>query len=64
MKSISLSLILLLLSSFSWADEENDSQKVDEYKIALEAFLTVIIYCVWAKGNGLCIAMKMMHLGC
>lgn len=38
MKSISLSLILLLLSSFSWADEENDSQKVDEYKIALEAF--------------------------
>ena len=31
-------IILLLLSSFSWADEEKDDPKVDEYKIALEAF--------------------------
>lgn len=38
MKSISLSLILLLLSTFSWANEDEDSKKVDEYKTALQAF--------------------------
>ncbi|OAT37416.1 hypothetical protein [Proteus myxofaciens] len=38
MKSISLSLILLLLSTFSWANDDDEGKKVDEYKTALQAF--------------------------
>lgn len=29
---------MLLLSTFSWANEDEDSKKVDEYKTALQAF--------------------------
>lgn len=63
MKSISLSLILLLLSTFSWANEDEDSKKVDEYKTALQAFFNSDYLLCLGEGNGPFTVMKMMLHG-